>query len=371
MLPDYIINRVALAEAEPKILLPCDTTIWIIGDSAIVSWQGASLTRFGLSGLETDSILYFFKYPSWRYAIELYRNGEFVKNVTSSGFNRLPAIVCSDSTDRGPGFIMGGSPPRVNVNSGLGQCLLGAGYQIRVVSVSIPSVYGLLEPVEMWSDPFEIVEPWLDIVIPNASTVWREDSSDVFIQFIRHGSFGYRYPNILDSYTYLVKNDSLVERIFGHTQFHQIFSNGELTIPVKVRQEWGNGDGFRIYIEVRNGMKFYSDYFSIYGQTIDINLPSLWNTHVHGNLQFEWTPSSGETITIDLYELSQDGMAFVEVLASDIINEGYYISGDSINIDWVGKHFRIKVEDSDGNYGWSEHIYFSSVVAASSGLPFL
>ena len=355
IIPDHIYKIFRLAEVEPKILQPCASTIWMMGDSAIVTWQGASLAS--ASSIHcVDSVRYHCDGPFWYCKIELYQNGEFIYNILPPIPGTMLPPVDLNSLNNHWYSQRGLRLPRFDVSDRLDRFLSGSGCQIRIISSSRGSE--LDEYIEMWSDPFVIIDPWLNILAPNSSTVWREDSSDVLIRFEVHGSFGFtNNPEFVVPSIHLIRYGDPIDRIWHYGTFN----NGELERIVNVKQAWGNGDGYQICLEL-NGMKSYSEYFSIFGQTIDITLPPVWSINLDWNYQFEWTPSSGETITIELYETSQDGMALEEVMATDIINEGYFVYEDSPNINWAGKYFRIKLEDSDGNYGWSKCICISSVI---------
>lgn len=361
-IPNRISELFALAEVEPKVLHPCDTTVWIIGDTAVIFWQGASVLGQLCYTAPTDTPLddsayYVFHIPYWNFRIEIYKNGDFIDNIfPSTSEQHFPL---NDLNDPRTINFCGGKPrPRLDISEHLDQLIPGIGYQIRIISwnrFSDSEGY-----IEIWSDPFEIAEPWLEIVIPDSSTIWREDSSDVFIRFNRHGSFGRLYPEGISPSIYLIRYGDLVARIGSYYSFY----NGELEDIKRVNQEWGNGDGYQICLELRDGNNFYSDYFSIYGQTIDVTVHAnntfqsqpQWS-HYDSDFAFEWSPSSGVTICVELYKMGRDGFDFVAELVPNISNEGYYIYEGPPNRDWGNGLYRLKVIDSVGNYGWSEDFY--------------
>lgn len=187
IIPDHIYKIFALAEAEPKILQPCASTIWMMGDSAIVIWQGASLARASSIHL-VDSVRYHCDCPFWYCKIELYQNGEFIYNILPPIPGTLLPPVDLNSLNNHWYSQRGSRLPRFDASDRLDRYPPGIGYQIRIVSSSRGSE--LDEYVEMWSDPFVIVDPLLDTVTHDSSTLWWKNIYDVFVSMFDSGSYG-------------------------------------------------------------------------------------------------------------------------------------------------------------------------------------
>lgn len=362
-IPDRIFEIFSLAEVEPLILQPCDTSIWFIGDTIVVSWQGAAVLDRCVYCEPTDTPLedstyYIFYLPYWEFRMEIYKDGAFIDNIfPSASYQHFPLEYLNDTNTCS---FYGRRPrPRLDISEQLDQWSPGTGYQIRIVSWNrFPDLDNY---IEIWSDQFEIAEPWLEIVIPDSSTMWREDSSDVFVRFNRHGSFGYRYPERTSPAIYLVRYGNPVDIVSGYCYN---FINGELSDNSVVEQDWGNGDGYQIYLELRDDRRFYSDYFSIIGCTISITIHACNTFQSHPQwsrndsvFEFEWTPSSGETVSVGLYKIVQEGFDNVDVLVANTSNDGYYVYDGSPNSDWGNGWYHLKIEDSDSNYGWSDQFY--------------
>jgi hypothetical protein len=359
-LPSSVSERFGLAEAEPRILSPSYASTWFIGDTATVSWQGASVSgQLCYSEppyiLQEDSTYYIFYQPYWNVRIEIYRSGEFVDNIFPDAADQHFPLLSLDNP-HSCSFCGNRYWPRLDVTEYLHLYNPGDDYQIRVLSWDRFSDSDSL--IEIWSQPFEIAEPYLDILIPDSTTVWREDSSDVFIQFDRYGTFGIQHPDRISPQVYLVRNGNTVDGISSYYGIN--FEYGISLDNPAVMQEWGNGDGYQVCLKYGD-RQFYSDYFTIHGRSINISLHAQdtllsytqWS-RTDSIFAFEWTPIIGEMVTVDLYKRVRCGFDFVDVLVANISNDGYYTVNEPPNDEWVNSWYRLLIEDNQGNYGWSE-----------------
>lgn len=350
IIPDDVYNLFDLGVAEPMILEPCDTTIWFLGDSAIVSFQGAARFGFKVGNRLIDSTYCSVFLPTWWLRFELYQNGDFIKTGTSD--QQFTQEESENPTDNLHFNVR--NKPRVDLRDRIYHILPGFGYQIRIILWDGPDPRpDYSDYVEIWSDSFEIAEPWLDVVYPTNNTIWREDSNDVYIEYISHGSFRYS-PRVR------LFRDGI--RVWN---FQDVggFSDGVLSRTFKVKHSWGNGDGYQICLEYSDDRRYFSDCFTIIGQTIEVDfLPyHVWYCD-DAQLEIHWTSSSGSTVDVELYRVDRDdSKQFVTVLASSISNEGLFLYENPPDTDWVDGYFRIKIEDSDGNYGWSDVLHISNL----------
>lgn len=375
MIPNRIYNSFRLAVAEPSILQPCDSTIWYLGDSMAVSWQGASLFGRTIISQLIDSVRVTFPLPSWYYVMELYQNGDYIETLSPINCRDRSEPLATDPLDNGSRSFMSASYPLEEIGNLIEDNTPGSGFQIRMIIWDQTGFMGNVDHdkcIELWSNHFIIDDPWLEVVTPNASTIWREDSSDAYVEFISHGLFGYEssesvLPNIL-----LFKGNEEIR------PFHvsRSFTQGALDNNAIVDGDWGNGTGFRICLEM-DGERFFSDSFDIFGQTIRILNPDSYLISLDSQIEIEWCSSSasdilvnlfgseieacpltGTTVSIELYGMDEsNGTRFLlATLAFNIQNDGLFVYEKSYKKEWVGIPLFLKITDCDGNYGWSRVI---------------
>jgi len=101
------------------------------------------------------------------------------------------------------------------------------------------------------------------------------------------------------------------------------------------------------------------------GEVIIISEPdstSVW-THYEGGYEVEWMFADttysppGENVNISIYR----GEAFVETLISSTPNDSLWTYDGPVPISWdPGRNYRVKVEDENGNFGWSDQFEVES-----------
>ncbi len=377
-IPDRVFNSYELALAEPDINQPCIFTVWYRGDSMLVSWQGAvlSLNQTWLS-LLFDSLRITLPLPTWYYNMELYRNGSYVETLLPMNLRDRMAPLCIDSLTRSGGSFMSASYPGKDIREYLTDSSSGFGYQIRMILWDQTDEFGNVDNtrcLELWSHRFMIADPWIEVVDPSLFTVWREDSLDVRISYITYGLFGRESAESIRPIVRLFHGN---EEITTISLAHVVYEDSSLRCTIPVASRWGNGLGFRICLEV-DGNRFFSKFFGIYGQTIKILKPEPYLLPLNSTMEIEWCslsnpdirislfgieieprPSSGTEVTFKLYRVAgtSGSLEFLSTLAAGIQNDGFFIYGKSYEKDWIGENLRLKIVDSDGNYGWSEYFY--------------
>jgi len=364
------IEAVLQAEMEPAILVPDSNTLWFNGDTLRVEWQGYASSLEGRSlGFNEDGVSYYLHFPTWSVLIELYKDDAFVESILGGPWSHtLDAPFQLDSHYVHWQF-KGAHPCRNYYQFDVDAFQPGDDYRLRFVFV-YPPIYSPGERLhtEVWSSVFTIADPWLEVTEPNALTTWRQDSLDIHIAFRNHGSFGREYPNLIDPWITLYRDGIPIDTLGTRSQRYH-FTDQILTIPemhmykLTVLTEWGIGDGFQICLS-ECGIKSFSDFFSITGQTIDVILPvdtTSWSYRDNAPFEIRWVPDYGDSITVSLY-MATDYNQFtrmrtleqVEILAEDIENSGsYFVLNDIRESGWEIASYRIKVENELGEYGWS------------------
>ena len=177
-IPGHIFDAFVLADAEPMVLQPCDSTVWVVGEPVVIAWEGAALSDIVVPRT-VDSLRFMYDIPLWNCRIELYKEKEFVCDITHA--NSTPTLSRIDWTYPDDLHFYGLRTPvielreRVDLTSRSDTYIYrrqhGTGYQIKLISFSIRSA----EEIEIWSDPFEIVNPVLEAErIDGLSDVWDE-----------------------------------------------------------------------------------------------------------------------------------------------------------------------------------------------------
>ena len=177
-IPGHIFDAFVLADAEPRILEPCDSTVWVIGEPVVIAWQGAALSDIVVPRT-VDSLRFMYDIPLWNCRIELYKEKNYLCDITRA--SSTPTLSCIDWTYPDDLHFYGLRIPvielreRVDLSSRSDSYIYrrqyGTGYRIKLISFSIRSS----EEIEIWSDPFEIVNPVLEAErIDGLSDVWDE-----------------------------------------------------------------------------------------------------------------------------------------------------------------------------------------------------
>ena len=178
LIPNHIFDAYMLADAEPKVLQPCDSTVWVIGEPVVIAWEGAALSDIVIPRT-VDSLRFMYDIPLWNCKIELYKDKEYVCDITRAG--STPTLSCIDWTYPDELHFYGLRTPRMELrervdppsrsNTYIYRRQHGTGYQIKLISFRIRSS----EEIEIWSDSFEILNPILETErINGLSDVWDE-----------------------------------------------------------------------------------------------------------------------------------------------------------------------------------------------------
>jgi hypothetical protein len=373
MIPDRVFNSFQMAVSEPSIIQPCDSTTWYFGDSMVVIWQGAAIYGKVHGSQMMDSIRVKFPMPIWYYNMELYLDGEYVETISPPNHRHRTEPLDIESLDAYGGSFDTKIYPLEEISECIEDNTPGSGYQIRMIiwdEADSRMSFNHSKCIELWSDRFQIDEPWLEILEPNRSTVWREDSNDVHVEYIPHGSFGCSSPEMIAPRIRLFQEDEEITTFYAP----RYFDDGNLTCCTAVDNRWGNGSGFRICLEM-NGERYFSDFFEIFGQTIRILEPNGSWVNSDSFMKIRWCStaapedlndqelredeyflSSGETVSIELYGFDQitGSRYLLETLAHDVQNDGLFYYVNRPNEDWIDEFVQLKIVDTDGNYGWSK-----------------
>lgn len=372
LVPDRIFESFQMAVSEPSILQPCDSTIWYLGDSMVVSWQGASLFGRAMISQLIDSVRVTFPLPSWYYVMELYQNGDYIETLSPINCRDRSEPLATDPLDNSSRSFMSASYPLEEIGNLIEDNTPGSGFQIRMIIWDQTGFMGNVDHakcIELWSNHFIIDDPWLEVIEPNAFTIWREDSSDAYVEFISHGLYGYDSPESILPRVLLFQGDEEINSFY----IPRSFTQGRSDNYVAVDGDWGNGTGFRICLEM-DGERFFSDSFDIFGQTIQILEPNSYWLYSDSLLKIEWCSSavsetlhkpeeceaelvlsSGERVSIELYGIDPINCSryLLETIAHDVQNDGLFYYANLSNEVLVGEFVQLKITDCDGNYGWS------------------
>lgn len=339
-----ILKAVELAKLEPSVIFPCRNTTWYIDDFVQIFWQGGARDECGHRGSPgPDGVMYTIVTPSWMVRIELYSNGEFVELLLPLHSDNLPINLDSLHDNRTQSWQHTNLPHwETEIHWETGE------YQIRVVCSILPIEH---IQADIWSEPFTIEEPRLDIIFPNSSTEWREGFRDIHVIYNNFGSFGLVYPEKIRAPLQLYRYGELLDEI----SFMAQFSEREFRSNTRVKPEWGSGNGYQVCIEIPFEKRYFSEIFSIRAPDIDVTYSSAH--YCDEPLHIEWTPTAARTVCIDLYRKTNAQDELQMILASNIPNTGQYTYEDSLPEDYLSM-YRLVITDNEGFYGYSNFFGF-------------
>jgi len=365
------IEAVLLADMKPALISPDSTTTWFNGDVICIEWQGyAAVNTCSARYFIEDRTSYHLMIPLWEVVIELYRDDAFVESIYGGPWSHIPDEPFQVDSHYLHHRFKSAQPSRLNLQFDIGAFQPGDDYRLRFV-FNQSDREGLIH-TEVWSSPFTIADPWLEITEPNAITTWRQDSLDVHIAFRNHGSFGIEYPYSIDPWVSLYRNgipiDTLRNPSYDFVDQVLIVSK---TLPslLTVLTEWGTGDDFQICLSQR-GFWYFSDFFSISGQGINVILPAdrtIWSNRDEPFFEIRWEPTDGDSITITLHQkVDIDYLTLIpvleqiEVLATNVSDSGSFTVPLQLSESgWEIATYRIKVENELGEYGWSSYFFIN------------
>ncbi len=363
------IESVLLTDMKPALISPDSSTIWFNGDVFCIEWQGyAAVNTCTSEYFIEDRTSYCLYIPLWDVVIELYRDDTFIESIYGGPWSNTPDAPFQLDSHYIHHQFKSAMPSRVNLQFGIGTFQSGDDYRLRFV-FDQSDREGLIH-TEVWSSVFTIADPWLEITEPNAITTWRQDSLDIHIAFKNHGSFGIEYPYSIDPWVSLYRNGIPIDTLSNRSYD---FSDQVITVPeslpslLTVLTEWGTGDDFQICLSQR-GSRYFSDFFSISGQMIDVILPvegTIWSYTDDPSFEICWEPTNGDSITISLHQkVDIDYLTLIpvleqiEVLATNVSDSGSFTVPLQLSESgWEIATYRIKIENELGEYGWSSYFF--------------
>lgn len=198
-----------------------------------------------------------------------------------------------------------------------------------------------------WSAPFEISTDSLATIVvrkPEPGVVWVHGgkASKVTWSVPLSGADSVRIvlydgPDSVDLFTDWTPND------------------GAFTPNRSVAFGWGEAENYRLKVIDRKGYFGWSKPFEIANQlceTIEVTSPTestVWK-HGRGGVRIAWEECCCDSVSISLYA----GESPVQILTSASPDTGVYVRRAVVNPSWEpGEDYRIRVESSDGSFGYS------------------
>lgn len=215
-------------------------------------------------------------------------------------------------------------------------------YLILVTSLLILGCEGSTDPV----GGQEII----NVTFPISTTIWLEFQSNTYCEWNNASGETVKieiYKSDTLQGTYLLDVDNT-----GHAD------------RTEALEDWGIGTDFRLKVIDSDENYGWSDYFEIQEEIsgeINVTFPTsstVWQEY-ETNTYCEWNNATGATVNIAVYQST----SFKGFYVDETNNDGYY-SREIANGDWgSGSDFRLKVTDSNNNFGWSE---FFTIQAAAN-----
>jgi len=172
------------------------------------------------------------------------------------------------------------------------------------------------------------------ITSPTSSTVWTVGENISVTWNNAHGS-------TVDVYFY--SGDDMIDQFNDGTANDGLINDACPNSP---------GNNNRIKIEDSEGNWGWSDYFTVVGgsqEIINITSPTSSTVWIVGqNISVTWNNAQGSTVDVYFYS----GSTMFDQFNDGTSNDG--LINDQCP-DSPGNNKRIKIEDSEGNYGWSDY----------------
>ncbi|MCF7794006.1 MAG: hypothetical protein K9N09_07170 [Candidatus Cloacimonetes bacterium] len=183
-------------------------------------------------------------------------------------------------------------------------------------------------------------EEIINVTFPTGTTIWLEFQTNTYCEW--ENATG---ANV---YIEIYKGETLVGI------YHIETENTGHVDRTEALGDWGTGTNFRLKVIDSDENFGWSEYFVIQEQTtgeINVTYPNastVWQEFAT-NTYCEWDNATGATVNIAVYK----GTIFKGFYVDETNNDGYY-SREVANGDWgSGSDFRLKVTDSNNNFGWS------------------
>ena len=176
---------------------------------------------------------------------------------------------------------------------------------------------------------------------PDSSTIWYQEG-DFFIEWSNaEGSQVlvelYHYGEYIDICHPLTDNDDICHGW--------------------VEDDWGVGDNYEVKVLDTNGNYGWSEEFSISEDTSTIivtnpNSSTIW--YQGEDFYIEWENAEGSQVLVKLYHYG----VYIDICHPWTDNDD--ICHGWVEDDWgVGDYYKVKVLDTNGNYGWSDYFTIS------------
>jgi hypothetical protein len=190
-------------------------------------------------------------------------------------------------------------------------------------------------------------EEIINVTNPTASTIWLENDTNTSCDW--NNAEGetihieiYKAEAYLGVYSDETENDGSVTR-------------------VSALGNWGTGTDYRLKVIDDDDNFGWSAYFTIESDiqsVINISYPNsatIWD-EFQIETYCDWTDATGETVYIEIYK----GGSYLDIYHEDTTNDGHCSRNGALGNWETGSDFRLKVIDSDDNYGWSEFFTIQS-----------